>query len=238
MDPHNLNIILIALHKSVEIIKEMREKGQDNCPRVASLEERTRFLEDQSDHHHQRSLKGKFVISSFKDNNIIKDEKKLKEEGKSLTKYVMDLVASKLGVEVREEEIISCHHTKTGIFFRLGNFKPGSSFSKVVTAIKSGQGKELNNIFINFALTPRRAALLYEIRQLRKAKKVFKFYTDFDGSIAIVKEEGTKRKEKVTDVVVREEGTAGGQERRGDRSRVQPRTMTVEELRERFGGQV
>ena len=71
----------------------MTEKGQDNCPRVASLEERTRVLEDQSDHHHQRSLKGKFVISSFKDNNIIKNEKKLKEEGKSLTKYVMDLVA-------------------------------------------------------------------------------------------------------------------------------------------------
>ena len=48
MDPHNLNIILIALHKSVEIIKEMTEKGQDNCPRVASLEERTRVLEDRA----------------------------------------------------------------------------------------------------------------------------------------------------------------------------------------------
>lgn len=53
-----------------------------------------------------------------------------------------------------------------------------------------------------------------------------------------MKEEGTKRNEKVTDVVVREEGAAGGQGRRGDRARVQPRTMTVEELRERFGGQV
>ena len=94
-------------------------------------------MEDQSDHYHQRSLKGKFIILSFKDNNI-----------------------------------------KT-ISLRLGNFKPGSSLFKVVKAIKSGRGKETNNLFISFALIPRRATLLYEIRQLKKAKKIMKFYADF-----------------------------------------------------------
>ena len=138
------------------------------------LEERTRFLEDQSNHHHQRSLKGKFIISSFKENYKIKDDKKLKDEGKSLSDYVADLVSSKLEVEVEEDKISSCHHTKTGIAFRLGNLKPGFSISKIVNAIKSRQGKETNNIFINFALTPRQAALLFEIRQLKNAKKVCK----------------------------------------------------------------
>ena len=237
-----LNNVLEALYKSLDLVKAMMEKGEDNCPKVKDLEERTRVLEDQSDHHHQRSLKGKFMISSLKDNNIISKEKKLKEEGKSLPQYVTELVHTKLGVTMRVEEIVSCHHTSFGLVFRLGDFKPSSSFNQIVTAIKSGSGKEANNLFINFALTPRRAALLFEIRQLKKAKKISKFYTDFDGSITVVKEEGTKKKEKVTDMVEKEEGAAGGQDRRGGRAmvgqRVQHRTMTVEELRERFGGQV
>ena len=83
--------------------------------------------------------------------------------------------------------------------------------------------------------------MLYEVRQLKKAKKISKFNTDFDGSITVVKKEGTKKKEKVTDIVEKKEGAAGGQEKRGGRAkvgqRVQPRTMTVEELKECFSGQ-
>ena len=81
---------------------------------------------------------------------------------------------------------------------------------RVVTAIKSGQGKDVKDIYINFALTPRRSALLYEIRMLKKAQnsKLTKFYTDFDGSISVVA--GRKgKKERVTSVWRREEGAAG-----------------------------
>ena len=242
LEVKELNNVLEALYKSLDLVKAMMEKGEDNCPKVKDLEDRTRVLEDQSDYHHQRSLKGKFMISSLKDNNIISKEKKLKEEGKSLPQYVTELVFGKLGVTMGVEEIVSCHHTSSGLVFRLGDFKPSSNFNQIVNAIKCGFGKETKNIFINFALTPRRASLLYEVRQLKKAKKISKFYTAFDGSITVVKEEGTKKKEKVTDIVEKEEGAAGGQEKRGARAkggqRMQPRTLTVEELRERFGGQV
>ena len=220
LEVKELNNVLEALYKSLDLVKAMMEKGEDNCPKVKDLEDRTRVLEDQSDYHHQRSLKGKFMISSLKDNNIISKEKKLKEEGKSLPQYVTELVFGKLGVTMGVEEIVSCHHTSSGLVFRLGDFKPSSNFNQIVNAIKCGFGKETKNIFINFALTPRRASLLYEVRQLKKAKKISKFYTAFDGSITVVKEEGTKKKEKVTDIVEKEEGAAGGQEKRGARAKV------------------
>ena len=123
-----------SVHLSLEYRSE-RKKGEDNCPKVKILEEKTRVLEDQSDHHHQRSLKGKFLISSLKDKNVISDEKKLQADGKSIAQYVTELIFSKLGVRVKESEIISCHYTSSGLLiFRLGDFKPGSSFSSIVTA--------------------------------------------------------------------------------------------------------
>ena len=189
-----LTTILEALARSVDLVKTMMEKGsEDNCPRVKALEDKTRALEDESDHHHQRSLKGKFMISSLKTNNIIASEEKLKEGGKSSPRYVTELIFNKLGVRVKEEEITSCHHTNSGMMiFRLGDFKPGSSFQQVVTAIKSGAGKDVPNLFVNFALTPRRAALLYEVRQLKKANKITRFMSDSDGSITVVKTDGSK----------------------------------------------
>ena len=195
LEDKGLIAILEGLAKGVELVRTMLEKGEDNCPKVKILEEKTRVLEDQSDHHHQRSLKGKFMISSLKDKNIIVEEKKLQADGRSLAVYVTELIFSKLGVSVKESEITSCHYTNSGlIIFRLGDFKPGSSFNQIVAAIKSGQGKDVKDLFINFALTPRRASLLYEVRQLSKAKKISKFFTDSDGSITVVKLDGKKNR--------------------------------------------
>ena len=220
----------------------MLEKGEDNCPKVKILEEKTRALEDQSDHHHQRSLKGKFMISSLKSNNVITPEEQFKKGSKPLVEYVTELIFQKLGVRVKVDEIISCHYTSSGlIIFRMGDFKPGSSYDSIVTAIKSGQGKDVKDLFINFALTPRRASLLYEVRQLVKAKKISKFVTYSDGSISVVKLDG-KTKVKVTNYTEKQ-GAAGGQGGGGaDGARIgkklQFSTMTCEELKDRFGGQV
>ena len=97
-----LTHILDSLARSMDLVKTLLEKGsEDNCPKVKVLEEKTRMLEDQSDHHHQRSLKGKFMISSLKNNNIIASEVKLKEGGKSTPRYVTELIFNKLGVRVK-----------------------------------------------------------------------------------------------------------------------------------------
>ena len=174
------------------------------------------------------------MISSLKEKNIIASEEKLKQEGKSTPRYVTELVFNKLGVSVKEEEIIACHHTSTGlIIFRLGDFKPGSSYNKIVTAIKSGAGKDVKDLFINFALTPRRASLLYEARQLKKSKKITKFLTDSDGSITVVKSDGSKL--KLTNNGGEAIGANNGGAKEGPRRNGGfGKTLTNEELRSRF----
>ena len=56
--------ILDSLTRALEHVKTMLERGsEENCPRVKELEAKTRrFLEDSSDTHHQRTLKGKFLV--------------------------------------------------------------------------------------------------------------------------------------------------------------------------------
>ena len=186
--------ILDSLARSMEVVKVLLENHtEDNCPRVKVLEEKTRLLEDSGDLQQQKALKGKFMISAPRNKDSIASEAKLKEENKSLPKYVTELVYNKLGQTLKEDEIVSCHHTTTGsIMFRLANFKPGSGYQRVVAAIKGGAGKDVPDLYVNFALTRRRAALLYEVRQLKKATKIPRFLSDADGSITLVLKDGAK----------------------------------------------
>ena len=194
LESGGLTNILDSLARSMEVVKVLLENHtEDNCPRVKVLEEKTRMLEDSGDLQQQKALKGKFMISAPRKKDSIASEAKLREENKSLPKYVTELVYNKLGQTLKEDEIVSCHHTTTGsIMFRLANFKPGSGYQRVVAAIKGGAGKDVPDLFINFALTRRRAALLYEVRQLKKATKIPRFLSDADGSITVVLKDGTK----------------------------------------------
>ena len=194
LESGGLTNILDSLARSMEVVKVLLENHtEDNCPRVKVLEEKTRLLEDSGDLQQQKALKGKFMISAPRNKDSIASEAKLKEENKSLPKYVTELVYNKLGQTLKEDEIVSCHHTTTGsIMFRLANFKPGSGYQRVVAAIKGGAGKDVPDLYVNFALTRRRAALLYEVRQLKKATKIPRFLSDADGSITVVLKDGTK----------------------------------------------
>ena len=194
LESGGLTNILDSLARSMEVVKVLLENHtEDNCPRVKVLEEKTRMLEDSGDLQQQKALKGKFMISAPRKKDSIASEAKLREENKSLPKYVTELVYNKLGQSLKEEEIVSCHHTTTGsIMFRLANFKPGSGYQRVVAAIKGGAGKDVPDLYVNFALTRRRAALLYEVRQLKKATKIPRFLSDADGSITLVLKDGTK----------------------------------------------
>ena len=194
LESGGLTNILDSLARSMEVVKVLLENHtEDNCPRVKVLEEKTRLLEDSGDLQQQKALKGKFMISAPRNKDSIASEAKLKEENKSLPKYVTELVYNKLGQTLKEDEIVSCHHTTTGsIMFRLANFKPGSGYQRVVAAIKGGAGKDVPDLYVNFALTRRRAALLYEVRQLKKATKIPRFLSDADGSITLVLKDGSK----------------------------------------------
>ena len=136
LESGGLTNILDSLARSMEVVKVLLENHtEDNCPRVKVLEEKTRLLEDSGDLQQQKALKGKFMISAPRNKDSIASEAKLKEENKSLPKYVTELVYNKLGQSLKEEEIVSCHHTTTGsIMFRLANFKPGSGYQRTAQA--------------------------------------------------------------------------------------------------------
>ena len=175
-----------ALEDNTKRMNEMVMKEEQMEEKINLVEKKMRTMEDAADHHHQRSLKGKLFITSTKVNSAIKSEKQLEEEGISVARHVTDLMSKKLGVTMSKEDIKSCHHTKTGLIVRLWDFKAGSAYDQVVTAIKSGKGRQVKDVFINFALTNRRASLLYEVRQLVKSKSLDKFFVDSDGSISVL----------------------------------------------------
>ena len=194
LESGGLTNILNSLARSMEVVKVLLEnQSEDNCPRVKMLEDKTRVLEDSNDLQQQKMLKGKFMITAPRNKDSIASEAKLREENKSLPKYISELVFNKLGQTIKEEEIVSCYHTTNGgLMFRLANFKPGSGYQRVVSAIKGGAGKDVPDLYVNFALTRRRAALLYEVRQLKKAQKIPRFLSDADGSITVVLKDGAK----------------------------------------------
>ena len=77
------------------------------------------------------------------------------------------------------------------------HFGRGSAFQRLVTAIKSNKDVDKNlNVFFNYMLTKKRSTLLYNVRELKRKEgsKIKKFYTDENGSITVLTEEGEKQK--------------------------------------------
>ena len=80
------------------------------------------------------------------------------------------------------------------VIVRFWNRRPGSTWCKIVDGIKSGKNKDLN-FYANFHLTRKRNGILYEVRQLKKAGKISKFFTDKNGQISLkIGENGAKIK--------------------------------------------
>ena len=74
-------------------------------------------------------------------------------------------------------------------------------------------------LYFNFMMTKRRSRLLFEIRQLKKSERVFKFYSDEEGCITVKGKEGDRNK-RITDIAVEGSGKL--------------KTWTVEELLHAF----
>ena len=181
-----LEDIQVDEEKKAKKMEVMEAKLAEMDMKNKEVAKQLRQVEDHADHNHQRSLKGKFFITADKGSKVIKSEKELEEEGISVAKHAAELVEMKLGVKVVKEDIKSCHHTKSGLILRFWDFKIGSVYDQVVNAVKQGKGRQLKGIYINFALTNRRASILYEVRQLVKGKMLEKYFVDSDGSISVL----------------------------------------------------
>ena len=161
-------------------------------------EKHKRDLDDERDDHKQKSLKGKFVITSPKTGqDLVGNNDNYKDE-EEVIKAAIDLARKKYKVEIPENEISNCYALKKGgIVLGLWQFGRGSAFQRLVTAIKSNKDvyKDVN-VFFNFMLTKRRNTLLYNVRELKRKEgsKIRKFYTDENGCITVLTTEGEKEK--------------------------------------------
>lgn len=186
-----LNHILKALAVIGDSVAQIKSSGQAlgelDLGVVSKLEKRIQIQEDEQDEARQRSLKGNLILTNPAVNgkvSLIKTENQLKEESESLTDHIIHLVKNKYDVSLPEADIQALHHLPNGsVVMRVWNRRPGSAWYKLLDAIKSGKNQEYN-FYANFHLTRRRNSLLYEIRTLKKAGKIHKFFTDENGAIS------------------------------------------------------
>ena len=197
-----LNHILKVVHmltKNVTSLKEeaaAREGGDGGVS--PQMEERVRIQEDEVDECRQRGLKGNLILSSptnWTTNKVtvIKTDDQLKQDKETLTSHILGLVNTKYGVNVPEGDVQALHRLPNGtVILRIWNRRPGSAWDRLLYAIKTGKNVGFH-FFANFHLTRRRNGLLYEIRQLKKAGRIHKFYTDENGKISFrTKDKGDK----------------------------------------------
>ena len=239
LDDESLRTLLFQLHDILHVVLNDNDRIHQSMNSLTSqsealsnkaidLEKNDRILSDISDHHHQRSLRGKLVISSPTP-NFFKQREELEESGESLPAYICSLLYKKYGFTATKEDIYSCHHSRKGIIFRFSNLSPNSLFSQTVSAIRQGHGKDWKEVYFNFALTPKRALLLYELRKAKKVSKIDKLFSDVHGSIFYtlpsLSPNSRERPEKVriTSIFSREEGNMG------------IKSLSVSELREDLG---
>ena len=221
LDATAITNLVFNLKNALEQLIAFVGKEDNFCPKIKEQEKRSRHLEDQTDDLHQKSLIGSFVITSKANDDLeslITPEKELKEP---LVSHVKTLCLTKLNVTLPEEEIQSCHYLPDGsIKLSLANLSLNYAFNKMVTEIKNpGEERKKTNLYFNFMLTRRRNGLLYEVRKLKRAGDIHKFWTDYNGAIT-VKKDATSPKLKLTAITTKRDEFI--------------RTYTAKEVKEEF----
>ena len=193
LEDNEIREILTTLRDSISTLLEVSIENIEQKSVISSLTSKVRSLEDYTEHHHQRSLRGKFYVTFPKDSPP-PSPKVLLENGSNVSIFTCDIVKSKYQVKLDPSNFKTCHFTKKGIIFRLWNLAPGSPYAALVQSIKNGTGKDDHSIYVNFSLTPQRSSLLFDLRRYKKEKKLERFYTDADGTLSYVHNEGNIKK--------------------------------------------
>ena len=141
-------------------------------------------------------MKGNLILSTTKGSNYIKTEEMITAGGGDITGYALHLVEEKYSVKIPDTDVQDVHFLPGGnIILRVWNVSPKSAFRLLVDRVKSGKGKKEIPIFLNFQLTKRRSTILFHLRTLKREGKIFKYYSDENGTISVrVKEGGSKVK--------------------------------------------
>ena len=222
LDNKALTSLVFNLKNAIEQLVNFVGKEDNFCPKVKEQETKTRHLEDLSDEMQQKSLLGSFILTSKANDDLeslIIPEKELKEP---LVSHIQTLALTKLNVTLPQEDIRSCHYLQDGsIMLTIFNLRPNSAYDQMVSEIKNPNSeRRKTNLYFNFMLTRRRNSLLFEVRKLKRDGNLFKYWSDFNGTITVKKEEGGP-KQKLTSI--------------SNKKNYNIRTYTAKEVREEFG---
>ena len=185
------------LGETINHLQTLASRVEDNI--IHKVEQQFREQEDDLDDMRQRSMKGNLLLSSTKEHEaaMFPKEEVLEAKGENVMDLARDLVKRKFKVDIPEEDLGTVHYLPKGLIIRFLNQRPGSAWSKLTNAIKSGnkEGDQELPIFANFQLTRKRSTILFHLRVLKREKKIAKFYSDENGAISLrVEEKGPKIK--------------------------------------------
>ena len=85
-------------------------------------------------------MKGNLLLSSTKENEVelFKSDRTLEGIGSNVMEHAIGLILKKFAVVVPQEDLATVHYLPRGIIVRFNNLRPGSAWSKLCEAIKSG----------------------------------------------------------------------------------------------------
>ena len=185
-----LNILKQAVESLTEFVQEEQQKEDDSVPEVS----RVRQVEDELDEIKQKRMIGKFIITSVAKPGkecLIKSDAQF-EEDETLVDHVIKLAKTKYGTEVRKSDVLECKRLQSGAILLTLWVWYDSSFHTLAASIKSSKNFD-TNVFFNFMLTKRRNELCFHVRQLKRDKKIDKFFSDERGHITIKYKEKSQK---------------------------------------------
>ena len=208
-----LNLLVEHTAKNYENLANQTQRidtiEKEHAKRYNLLQQKSRIQDDLIDEVRQRGLKGNLIITSpnlKKAKSLISPPDQLETNNLSITDHAVKLIKQKYGVHIPTEDIQACHYlpTKsngktlyTAILIRIWNRRARSAWSLLKTKILSGEGNNSLNVFVNFQLTKRRNTLAFHLRNMKKDKKIVKYYTDENGHLSFKKSESSP-KTKIT----------------------------------------
>ena len=185
-----------------KLVKSIKTAQGLNCKIGEEASSSGRRNADYLDDLDQRSLMGKIAISV--QDPELKKRIGILETG-DYNAFNIDLLVTEvnnrymLSINAKEDLQSIKRVSRSGtIVLSFYDHKPGSKFFELVNAIKTkGSNAKGQNLYANFVLTHRRSSPLFEIRKAHKEGKLEKYFSDYDGSLVIVKK-GTTQKIRVT----------------------------------------
>ena len=150
----------------------------------------------------QRSLVGNITINIH--DNLLKTQVGVKEDNDYNDINVLALaesISKRYKVQITPADIKSAKRvSRAGSIQVSFDLKPGSPYFTLVQAMKTkGANAKDQLLYANFTLTSRRSSMLFLIRKAHKDGVLEKYYSDYDGSLVIIKK-GQQQKIRLTSV--------------------------------------